>query len=404
MRIFAAAAPGIIAHFPTTTSSSSLSSNNPSSNLLFNFPKSRNSTTRRSLSSSSSFFILKVSSSSSVPVTGVKTEADEQIPPTADDGTPDQNTLPASAPGPSPAEISADWETARTFLKKGLICKKRIIGFNGGGLRVCFHSLTGFLPFPELSPSHICKEPLKSVQELARDLRGSLLDVKVIQADEENNKLVFSEKEASWSKFSQQFNVGDICETRVGSVQHYGAFLHLRFPDGCYHLTGLVHISEVSWDAVQDVRSILKKGDEVRAKIIRIDRKKSRITLSLKQLEEDPLLETLDKVISQNGSLNSNSSSTDDISEIEPLPGLETIIAELLQENGIYDITITREGFEKRVVSQDLQLWLSNAPPIGDQFTLLVRAGRQVQEIQMTTTLDQEGVKAALQKVLERVP
>ncbi|EYU24291.1 hypothetical protein MIMGU_mgv1a0079261mg, partial [Erythranthe guttata] len=70
----------------------------------------------------------------------------------------------------------------------------------------------------------------------------------------------------------------------------------------------------------------------------------------------------------------------------------------------INDVRISRQGFEKRVVSQDLQLWLSNAPPIGDQYTLLARAGRQVQEIQLITSLDQDGIKKALQHVLERVP
>ncbi|CAA2991012.1 30S ribosomal S1-like, partial [Olea europaea subsp. europaea] len=70
----------------------------------------------------------------------------------------------------------------------------------------------------------------------------------------------------------------------------------------------------------------------------------------------------------------------------------------------INNVKITRQGFEKRVVSQDLQLWLSNAPPTGNMYTLLARAGRQVQEIQLTTSLDQDGIKKALQRVLERVP
>ncbi|RVW31113.1 hypothetical protein CK203_093163 [Vitis vinifera] len=73
-------------------------------------------------------------------------------------------------------------------------------------------------------------------------------------------------------------------------------------------------------------------------------------------------------------------------------------------EDMISDVRISRQGFEKRVVSQDLQLWLSNAPAVDKQFTLLARAGRQVQEIQLTTSLDQEGIKKALQRVLERVP
>ncbi|KAK2967202.1 hypothetical protein RJ640_022458 [Escallonia rubra] len=115
-------------------------------------------------------------------------------------------------------------------------------------------------------------EPHKTIQEIAETLTGSRISVKVIQAAEEKRKLIFSEKEASWSKFSQKINVGDIFEGRVGSVEDYGAFIHLRFSDGRYHLTGLVHVSEVSWDLVQDVRDILTEGDEVRVKVIKIDR------------------------------------------------------------------------------------------------------------------------------------
>ncbi|KAK9932861.1 hypothetical protein M0R45_020083 [Rubus argutus] len=278
---------------------------------------------------------------------------------------------------------SADWKLAKAYSDSGFIFDGMVEGYNSGGL---------------------LKKPGKSVQEIAKGLLGSLISVKVIQADEENKKLIFSEKEAVWSKFSEKISVGDVFEARVGSVEDYGAFVHLLFPDGLYHLTGLVHVSEVSWDLVQDVRDILSEGDAVKVKIINIDRGKSRITLSIKRLEEDPLLETLDKVIPQDDSDGLDSLNTNDSSNIEPLPGLEAIFEELLQEDGIDDVRITRQGFEKRVVSQDLQLWLSNSPAINRKFTLLARAGRQVQEIQLTTTLDQEGIKQALQRVLERVP
>ncbi|GMY32192.1 30S ribosomal protein S1 homolog B isoform X1 [Fagus crenata] len=302
------------------------------------------------------------------------------------------------------ARRSADWKTARDYKESGFIYKGRIEGSNGGGLLVRFHSLVGFLPFSQLSPSHSCKDPQKTIHEIAKGLTGSDISMKVIQADEENKKLIFSEKEAVWSQFSEQVTVGDIFEARVGSVEDYGAFIHLRFPDGLYHLTGLVHVSEVSWDLVQDVRDILTEGDKVRVKVIIVDREKIRITLSIKQLEEDPLLETLDKVIPQDASAVPDSLSNSNISNIEPLPGLKTIFEELLQEDGIDDVRISRQGFEKRVVSQDLQLWLSNAPPTNQKFTLLARAGRQVQEIHLTTLLDQEGIKRALQRALERVP
>ncbi|ESR34305.1 hypothetical protein KPL70_025992 [Citrus sinensis] len=306
----------------------------------------------------------------------------------------------------SQSRSSADWKAARAYKESGFIYEGKIQGFNGGGLLVRFFSLVGFLPFPQMSPSHSCKEPQKSIHEIAKGLTGSIISVKVIQANEEMKKLVFSEKDAVWNKYSSRVNVEDIFVGRVGSVEDYGAFIHLRFPDGLYHLTGLVHVSEVSWDLIQDIRDILNEGDEVRVKVIKIDREKSRITLSIKQLEEDPLLETLEKVIPQDGSVISDSSSmsSSNSNTIEPLPGLGAIFEELLQEDGIDDVRITRQGFEKRVVSQDLQLWLSNAPPSGKKFTLLARAGRQVQEIQLSTFLDQEGIKKALQRVLERVP
>ncbi|KAF5733851.1 hypothetical protein HS088_TW16G00292 [Tripterygium wilfordii] len=297
---------------------------------------------------------------------------------------------------------SADWKTAKDYITSGIVYEGRVEGYNSGGLLVRFRSLVGFLPFPQLSPSHSCKEPQRTIQETAKGLTGSLISFKVIQADEENRNLIFSEKEAAWSKFSGKINAGDIFEGRVGSVEDYGAFIHLLFPDGLYHLTGLVHVSEVSWDLIQDIRDILNEGDEVKVKVVNVDREKSRIGLSIRQLEEDPLLETLDKVIPQDGSTGLDSLGMSNI--IEPLPGLDSILQELLQEDGVDEVRINRQGFEKRVVSQDLQLWLSNAPPLNNKFTLLARAGRQVQEIQLITSLDQEGIKKALQRVLERVP
>ncbi|PIN09811.1 hypothetical protein CDL12_17607 [Handroanthus impetiginosus] len=232
------------------------------------------------------------------------------------------------------ARRAADWKAAKAYQEKGIIYEGKIEGFNGGGLLVKFYSLLGFLPYPQLSPSHACREPDKPIQEIAKALMGTIMPMKVIKADVENRKLIFSEKEANWSKFSPKLNVGDIYDARVGSVEDYGAFVHLRFPDGLYHLTGLVHVSEVSWDLVQDARDILTEGDEVRVKIVNIDREKSRFQLSIKQLEEDPLLETLDKVIPQDVSVYSDALNDSDHFTIEPLPGLEMIIEELLKEDG----------------------------------------------------------------------
>lgn len=236
---------------------------------------------------------------------------------------------------------------------------------------------------------------------------GSSISVKVVEVNEEERKLVFSEKDASWFTHSSLVKIGAIYDGIVGSVFHYGAFVHLRFPDGNYHLTGLVHISEVSWDLVQDVRDFLNEGDTVKVIVVNIDMEKSRIALSIRQLEEDPLLETLDKVIPLEADQSPSAgiiSSDSSPSEADLLPGLDGICNELLQEDGITDVQFGRRALEKRVVSQDLELWLSSVPAKDNQFKLLARAGRQVQELYLTTSLDQEGIKKAVQRVLGRVP
>ncbi|CAN6447618.1 unnamed protein product [Victoria cruziana] len=224
---------------------------------------------------------------------------------------------------------SADWKAARAYKDSGVIYEGRIEGFNSGGLLVRFYSLVGFLPYPQLSPSHSCK--------------------------------------------------------------------------GLHHLTGLVHISEVSWDLVQDVRDLVSEGDEVRVKVIHIDKERARINLSIKQLEDDPFLVTLDKVIAKGDTSRHEISESTEEMNMEPFLELKNICQELLKEDGITDVQIGRQGFEKRVVSQDLELWLSNKPASDGQFTLLARGGRQVQEIQLKTSLDLEDIRKAVQRASGRV-
>ncbi|CAN6321977.1 unnamed protein product [Urochloa humidicola] len=300
------------------------------------------------------------------------------------------------------AQLAADWEAARADKEQGKILTLPVLRSNTGGLIVKYNSLQGFVPNPLLSPAHCCKDPKRPIQDVTKDLVGTSISVKVSEVNEEERKLVFSEKDASWSTYSSQIKIGDIYDGIVGSVFHYGAFVHLKFPDGLCHLTGLVHISEVSWDLVQDVQDFLNEGDAVKVVVVNIDTEKSRIALSIRQLEEDPLLETLDKVIPLEADQSADRIMSP--SEVELLPGLDGICNELLQEDGITDVQFGRQALEKRVVSQDLELWLSNVPAKDNKFTLLARAGRQVQEVYLTTSLDQEGIKKAVQRVLGRVP
>ncbi|KAG0498478.1 hypothetical protein HPP92_003169 [Vanilla planifolia] len=298
----------------------------------------------------------------------------------------------------------AHWRMAKAYKDSSVVYEGRVENYNAGGLLIRFHSLVGFLPYPQLSPSHSCKDLQKSIHDVARELVGTYISVKVIEVNEKDANIIFSEKQFHWSEFGRRIKVGDVFHGMVSSVEDYGAFVHVLFPDGCYYLTGLVHISEVSWDLIHDIRDVLHVGQMVKVKVIYVNSETSRLALSLKQMEMDPLLETLDMVIPQDGLTESNSIGKTSNMNIEPLPGLESICGELLQEQGIKDVRLGRQVLEKRVVSQDLELWLSSVPANDQQFTLLARAGRQVQEVHLTTTLDHDGIRKAVQHALERIP
>ncbi|XP_044400309.1 30S ribosomal protein S1 isoform X1 [Triticum aestivum] len=258
------------------------------------------------------------------------------------------------------AQFAADWKAVRADKDQGKILTLPVLRSNTGGLILKYNSMQGFVPNPLLSPAHWSKDPKRPIQDVTKDLVGSSVSVKVVEANEAEKKLVFSEKDASWSMYSSQVKIGGTYDGIVGSVFHYGAFVHLRFPDGKYHLTGLVHISEVSWDLVQDVQDFLTEGDIVKVIVVNVDAEKSRIGLSIRQLEEDPLLETLDKIIPLEPDLSPDAETASSPPEIELLPGLDGICNELLQEDGITDVRFGRQALEKRVVSQDLELWLSS--------------------------------------------
>lgn len=142
-------------------------------------------------------------------------------------------------------------------------------------------------------------------------------------------------------------------------------------------------------------------GEEVDVKVLDIvpgDRgvggRPARVTFSLKQLQADPLLETLDTIMPV--AMPEPSVDEDELLDT-PLPGLLDICANLLTEDGIDAVIPGRQAVEQRVVSQDLELWLTNVV-VEDGYNLLARAGRQVQEIHVVTGLDRDAIKQAIKR------
>jgi small subunit ribosomal protein S1 len=159
---------------------------------------------------------------------------------------------------------------------------------NRGGLLVELEGIRGFLPVSQLAAGHYPRVLGADKDEILQKLNqlcNQTLRVRIIDLSRKDNKLIFSEKEAIRDSMQEHFSklkVGDVVDGVVTGVIDFGAFVNV---DG---IEGLIHISEISWERVEDPRNYIKVGQEVKAKIIAID--KDRLSLSLKQMSEDPWL------------------------------------------------------------------------------------------------------------------
>src|SRR4029079_7025170 len=159
---------------------------------------------------------------------------------------------------------------------------------NRGGLLVELESIRGFLPVSQLAAGHYPRVSGAEQDEILQQLNslvGKPIRVRVLDVSRKDNKLIFSEKEAVKDDMQARFaelKVGDAVEGVVTGVIDFGAFVNVQ------GIEGLIHISEISWERVEDPRDYVKVGENVKAKIIAID--KDRLSLSLKQMTEDPWL------------------------------------------------------------------------------------------------------------------
>lgn len=164
---------------------------------------------------------------------------------------------------------------------------------NRGGMLVEYEGVRGFLPVSQLSAEHYPRVGGADKDEILARLNalvGQTLKVRILDCDRKANKLIFSEKEAIKDGLAERFeklHVGDTVTGVVTGVVDFGAFVNV---DG---IEGLVHISEISWERVNNPADYVKVGQTIEAKIISID--KERLSLSMKQLKKDPWLDEVEK-------------------------------------------------------------------------------------------------------------
>lgn len=118
---------------------------------------------------------------------------------------------------------------------------------------------------------------------------GQVIECKIIEVDKLRNNVVLSrrafvEESEKGNKDSvmSDINIGDVKTGKVSSVVAFGAFVDLGGVDG------LVHVSELSWQHIDHPSAVVKVGDEVTVKVLEIDNDRDRISLSIKQTQNDP--------------------------------------------------------------------------------------------------------------------
>lgn len=189
------------------------------------------------------------------------------------------------------------WNELRDKVSTGEIFDTEIIDANKGGLIVRVHGITGFLPVSQLAPDNYPRVEggdKHKIFELLRDLIGKQLKVKVINAEQETEKLIVSEKAAVSDEMSgvlENISVSDVVKGTVSGVVDFGVFVKFMKEDK--ELEGLVHISELAWQRIDKPSDFMNVGDAIEAKVIGMDG--LRISLSLKQLQEDPWAEVAKK-------------------------------------------------------------------------------------------------------------
>jgi len=185
------------------------------------------------------------------------------------------------------------WDEVIAKMESGETIEVSPYDANRGGLLVEYDGVRGFLPVSQLSAEHYPRVGGSDKDEILQRLNvliGKPLTVRILDCDRKANKLIFSEKEAIKDGLAARFEkltIGDVVKGVVTGVVDFGVFVNVE------GIEGLVHISEISWERVNNPADYVKVGETIEAKIIAID--KDRLSLSIKQLSEDPWMTEVDQ-------------------------------------------------------------------------------------------------------------
>jgi len=247
------------------------------------------------------------------------------------------------------------WCWLRECFERGALLSGRVVGCNRGGLLVRLGDVIGFVPASQLAelPAHL------GTNELAEELEamvGRELSLRLIELDQERNRVILSERATIWPAGGIQSVLNSLQEGqrvrgRVRSLCDFGAFIDLGGIDG------LVHISELSWQRIEHPRDVLRIGQEVELLVLNVDKEQRKVGLSLKRLEPDPW-STVEERYQVGALIQGTITNVVDFGAFVRIErGLEGLIhiSELAEGNFLHPRNVVREGqtVTVRVLSVD---------------------------------------------------
>lgn len=163
----------------------------------------------------------------------------------------------------------------------------KVLEVNKGGLIVEIEGTRGFLP-----NSQVGFEMMSKAGQGMENLIGQNLSLTVIEVDQNNNKLIFTQRGQVSQEIKdklKQFKSGDKVKGSIVAVLPFGLVVDIN------GVEGLVFISDVAWEKVEDLTALFKIGEELEVKILGSDEELGRLNLSIKQLIEDPFTKITQK-------------------------------------------------------------------------------------------------------------
>ena len=194
------------------------------------------------------------------------------------------------------ARAEHGWITLKKESELGNVVSGVIKSFNKGGAVIEVEGVQGFVPVSQLlTPFQMDTTDSSNINNDESRI-GQSINMKIMTLDRNQKTLILSERQSiqekqklDLDKLLEEMKEGDIRDGKVTGISNFGAFVD------CGGVTGLIHISEMSWDQVDSPGSILKAGQDVKVYVLKVDLETKKVAFSLRRLEAEPWSTVADK-------------------------------------------------------------------------------------------------------------